>query len=98
MKKSMKKYSAKKKRRTCKKGGTTPQIEVSFMNKPIQQLVPGKKYALIYDFKEKTITKFFNDNDTVDTINTTYETANKISHCKNVKLIEYEYISKYISI
>ena len=95
----MKKYSAKKKRRTCKKGGTTPvKIDVRFVNKPIQQLVPGKKYALIYDFKGKTITQFFNDNDTVGTINTAYKTANEIPGCENVKLIEYKYISKYISI
>ena len=88
----MKKYSAKKKRRTCKKGGTTPQIEVSFMNKPIQQLVHGKKYALIYDFKEKTITKFFSDNDSVTYIKIAYKTANENPDCKNVKLIEYVHI------
>ena len=90
----MKKYSAKKKRRTCKKGGAPPvEIKVNFMNQPIKRFVTGKKYALIYDFKEKTITKFFSDNDTVETINTTYETANENPDCKNVKLIEYEYIS-----
>ena len=89
----MKKYSAKKKRRTCKKGGTTPQIEVSFMNKPIQQLVHGKKYALIYDYQGKTITKFFSDNESVRGINITYKTAKENPDCKNVKLIEYKYIS-----
>lgn len=87
----MKKYSAKKKRRTCKKGGTTPQIEVSFMNKPIQQLVHGKKYALIYDYQGKTITKFFSDNESVRDINIAYNHA--IIHDNKAKLIEYEYIS-----
>ena len=88
----MKKYSAKKKRRTCKKGGTTPQIEVSFMNKPIQQLVHGKKYALIYDYQGKTITKFFSDNESVRDINFAYKTANENQDCTDAKLIEYVYI------
>lgn len=87
----MKKYSAKKKRRTCKKGGAPPvKIDVRFVNKPIQQLVPGKKYALIYDFEEKTITKFFNSNESVADIKIAYNHA--IIHDNNAKLIEYEYI------
>lgn len=87
----MKKYSAKKKRRTCKKGGTTPKIEVSFMDN-INQLNRGKKYALIYDYQGKTITKFFTSNESAGYINDTYKFTKNILNCKNAKLIEYEYI------
>ena len=87
----MKKYSAKKKRRTCKKGGAPPvKIDVRFVNKTIQQLVHGKKYALIYDYQGKTKTKFFSDNESVRDINIAYDHA--IIHDNNAKLIEYVYI------
>ena len=84
----MKKYSAKKKRRTCKKGGTQPiEIEVRFV-KDINDVKSNQKYAIIYDYNGETKVYFYK---TKEDLKEAKETSNCLNNMniKNIYLIEY---------
>lgn len=82
----MKKYSAKKKRRTCKKGGTQPiEIEVRFL-KDINDVKSNQKYAIIYDYKGITEVKFYKKK---EDLKEAKETSNHLQDIENIYLIEY---------
>jgi hypothetical protein len=89
MKNSMKKYSAKKKRRTCKKGGTqTKKLHFSIMQDENDSSI-NYHYAIIYNYNDDDDDKvYFCEN--INDLMTTYKVIEQHSDINDIKLIKYK--------